>query len=146
MSAKLIDRPDVTRMGVPAPPCRVELTPEHLSSMRRSLEGFVEAYEANRCDRIATDGVGPTAAYDVGVKRAVHEALDDLVVGAFGNCSTCGEAIAIERLQVVPYARRCATCQQHEEGGWNQFERFVASVVRQLVGEPQGRLPLRPEQ
>lgn len=30
---------------------------------------------------------------------------------SFGSCETCGREIGIERLRVVPYATRCASCQ-----------------------------------
>lgn len=35
----------------------------------------------------------------------------------FGLCQECGAAIAFERLDVVPHARFCFTCKQHEEAG-----------------------------
>lgn len=30
--------------------------------------------------------------------------------GAYGRCETCGRAIGIERLELVPWTRRCARC------------------------------------
>jgi DnaK suppressor protein len=33
----------------------------------------------------------------------------------FGHCESCGRVIAYERLDALPYARTCATCQKREE-------------------------------
>jgi DnaK suppressor protein len=36
----------------------------------------------------------------------------------FGSCERCGQEIAMERLELVPWARLCADCQRAaEEGG-----------------------------
>ncbi len=145
MSAALIDRHVVNRADTPAQQHPTELSVEQRSSIRHDLEVLVEAFETNRGARIETDGVGPTAAYDMGIKRAVHEAPDGITGSEFGRCTSCAGSIAIERLRVTPDARRCVNCQQYEEERWNQFERFVASVVRELAGEPQGRTPLPPD-
>jgi RNA polymerase-binding transcription factor DksA len=36
---------------------------------------------------------------------------------AFGVCRSCGEPIAVERLEVVPWAKRCLACQEKAEAG-----------------------------
>ncbi|HUE16777.1 MAG TPA: TraR/DksA C4-type zinc finger protein [Planctomycetaceae bacterium] len=40
----------------------------------------------------------------------VREALDRIKQGTFGLCETCGKPIAKERLEALPYARRCTPC------------------------------------
>ena len=40
----------------------------------------------------------------------VREALDRIEQGTFGLCETCGTPIAKERLEALPYARRCTPC------------------------------------
>ncbi len=47
----------------------------------------------------------------------VRAALQRLEKGAFGDCETCGEAIPLERLRAIPYARLCVACKSAEEGG-----------------------------
>jgi RNA polymerase-binding transcription factor DksA len=42
----------------------------------------------------------------------VNAAWERLDRGTFGRCETCGHQIARERLQVLPFARLCATCAQ----------------------------------
>jgi RNA polymerase-binding transcription factor DksA len=41
----------------------------------------------------------------------VEEALTLIGRGDYGACSGCGSAIPYERLEVVPAAQRCASCQ-----------------------------------
>ena len=39
------------------------------------------------------------------------EAMALLGQGLYGSCSACGTAILYERLEAVPWARRCVSCQ-----------------------------------
>lgn len=134
-------RPTSTAAGMPTPPHRGWPTTDHAAEARESLERLIEHFESNRIEITARHGVILGAAYDAGVRSAVHEALDDLETGRYGDCLMCEAPIDIGRLQRVPYARRCTHCQRVEERRWNQTERMVASVVRARIGEPQGRSP-----
>ena len=42
----------------------------------------------------------------------VDAALDRIEAGTFGVCARCGEAIAPERLEALPWAPRCIECQR----------------------------------
>lgn len=42
--------------------------------------------------------------------RAIEAALDRVEAGTFGTCVRCGEAIAQERLDLVPHTPFCQTC------------------------------------
>src|SRR5690242_14551799 len=42
----------------------------------------------------------------------IEEALDRLRSGAFGICMACEQPIAAKRLQALPWARYCVTCQE----------------------------------
>jgi DnaK suppressor protein len=44
--------------------------------------------------------------------REVEEALQRLSRGAYGRCEECGEEIAAKRLQAIPWARCCVSCQE----------------------------------
>ena len=44
--------------------------------------------------------------------RMVEEALDRLDSGDYGICLSCEEEIAPKRLQAIPWARYCVTCQE----------------------------------
>lgn len=48
----------------------------------------------------------------------VEHALARLDEGSYGQCERCGKAIPIERLEALPYATLCVTCQtevEHEQ-------------------------------
>ena len=47
--------------------------------------------------------------------RLVESALQRLERGVYGDCLSCGEPIALPRLQVQPAAPRCAACQADAE-------------------------------
>ena len=42
----------------------------------------------------------------------VDEALARLAAGTFGTCVRCGQRIARERLEALPWAARCIGCQR----------------------------------
>jgi len=44
--------------------------------------------------------------------RMVEEALDRLESGDYGICLSCEEPIALKRLNAIPWARYCVTCQE----------------------------------
>lgn len=99
---------------------------------------MVAEFESDRAEQIATDGITPTAAYDAGLRHAVHDAIADIDLGRYGLCQNCRSLIDTDRLLSTPYARRCESCQRRQESSWTPLERMVASVVRASVGEPQG--------
>jgi len=65
-----------------------------------------------------------TAAVDADVQvlyaeRSLFEqidaALQRISAGTFGRCTSCGAAIAEERLEALPYTASCARCAQTAE-------------------------------
>jgi len=46
---------------------------------------------------------------------AIEEAIARFEEGRFGDCEDCGKSIPMNRLQVVPHARRCVRCQKASE-------------------------------
>lgn len=44
--------------------------------------------------------------------RDIDAALMHIAEGSYGECCDCKEAIAIERLEAYPTARRCVVCQE----------------------------------
>jgi RNA polymerase-binding protein DksA len=51
------------------------------------------------------------------VLKAINEALQRIEDGTFGTCGRCGNPIAEERLEAIPYANRCIDCKRLEERG-----------------------------
>lgn len=47
--------------------------------------------------------------------RDIEAALLRIADLSYGECTDCGEPIALARLQVYPTAKRCITCQQRYE-------------------------------
>jgi DnaK suppressor protein len=48
---------------------------------------------------------------------AIRRALALIDEGRFGRCESCGDAIAPDRLQAVPWALLCMRCQSADEHG-----------------------------
>jgi DnaK suppressor protein len=51
------------------------------------------------------------------VLAAIDAALARIDQGTFGGCERCGNPIAIERLEALPYATLCIDCKRLEERG-----------------------------
>lgn len=49
--------------------------------------------------------------------KMVDEALARIKSGTFGVCIECGEKMIPKRLEAVPWARHCISCQEREEKG-----------------------------
>lgn len=50
---------------------------------------------------------------------AAHQALERIEQGTYGFCAECGEAIGFKRLEVLPAAHLCVSCQdmvEHRKG------------------------------
>ena len=52
-----------------------------------------------------------SAAHALALVKEVRTALDRLNDRTFGLCEGCGLSIPFERLEVMPYTRRCVHCQ-----------------------------------
>ena len=48
---------------------------------------------------------------------SIEAALARLDDGTYGRCERCGQPIAEERLEALPYATRCIECKRLEERG-----------------------------
>ncbi len=49
--------------------------------------------------------------------RDVDRALEKIDAGTYGTCESCGNPIALERLEAIPSATLCITCKQRGVGG-----------------------------
>src|SRR5919204_186399 len=48
---------------------------------------------------------------------AIDAALKRINDGTFGICRSCGQPIALERLEALPYTTQCIDCKRREERG-----------------------------
>jgi DnaK suppressor protein len=51
------------------------------------------------------------------VLAEIEAALERIEAGTYGTCRTCGQPIAEERLEAIPYATQCIDCKRREERG-----------------------------
>ncbi len=51
------------------------------------------------------------------VLALIQEALERVDDGTYGHCVSCGKEIQPKRLEAVPWARHCITCQDLQERG-----------------------------
>jgi RNA polymerase-binding transcription factor DksA len=49
--------------------------------------------------------------------REVNAALERIDDGTFGKCEECAQELSIDRLQAVPFARRCVKCARAAQQG-----------------------------
>ena len=45
--------------------------------------------------------------------QQIRQALQRIEAGYYGECFECGEPISEARLQALPWALRCVSCEQH---------------------------------
>ncbi|MBO0829783.1 MAG: TraR/DksA C4-type zinc finger protein, partial [Streptosporangiales bacterium] len=100
---------------------------DRLAEMLPELRAQLEEQRRFRAEQLAAlDGHADGAADETDARRAVdaaiaeaarwalHEieaALHRVDEGRYGVCVTCGEAIGLERLEVLPHTRYCPVCQ-----------------------------------
>jgi DnaK suppressor protein len=56
---------------------------------------------------------------DMSVLREVEDALLRLRDGSYGTCMDCGIEISRKRLEALPWALYCVTCQERRQTGNN---------------------------
>jgi DnaK suppressor protein len=112
---------------------------------RKSIERFKKLLEARhrelRAGMAQVDSDNPTAQHDYGKDEgdrantslareihvgqksrgqaslsAVHAAIERINAGTFGQCLNCGQDINLKRLEALPWARYCITCQELIDG------------------------------
>lgn len=91
----------------------------------RTLDSGSSADSADRADENYTkEFLFSLSENDRRLLRLVELALSRITEGDFGQCGSCGESIESKRLQAVPWASYCLTCQERIE---SQQELSVAS-------------------
>ena len=57
--------------------------------------------------------------FDTQLLREIEEALGRLRDGSYGTCLDCGMPVSRKRLEAVPWARYCVSCQERHHSGNN---------------------------
>ncbi|HWP85539.1 MAG TPA: TraR/DksA C4-type zinc finger protein [Terriglobia bacterium] len=58
-------------------------------------------------------------SFDTALLREIEEALDRMREGTYGVCQDCGLPVSKKRLEAVPWARYCVSCQERRQTGNN---------------------------
>jgi len=58
-------------------------------------------------------------SFDTALLREIEEALVRLRDGSYGTCPDCGMPVSKKRLEAVPWARFCVSCQERRQTGNN---------------------------
>ena len=103
-----------------------ELSEEAAERLRTALYDELAVLEAQAVTlQAAVDDLGGHADWNTAFERDVtersrqralaeiaeiHDALARMDAGAYGRCERCDRAIPPERLEAIPFARRCVAC------------------------------------
>lgn len=105
---------------------------DKLMTRRVGLVGQVQAAEAYSRERDAEATQDPAdmaanaytkellmsmSTNDRQLLESIDAALDRIAAGKYGKCIHCGQPIQEKRLEAVPWARHCLTCQDLNERG-----------------------------
>ena len=105
---------------------------DKLTERRVGLVGQVQAAEAYSRERDAEATQDPAdmaanaytkellmsmSTNDRQLLESIDAALERIEAGKYGKCVHCGQPIQEKRLEAVPWARHCLTCQDLNERG-----------------------------
>ncbi len=97
---------------------RHEIQRLSLESLGNAEESIDEA-SGDSADRAAAsldrDILVDAAAREAKELHGIDEALAKIDAGTYGACEECGNLIAMPRLQYIPNAKYCITCQERLE-------------------------------
>ncbi len=131
----------MSKVNADAPALRIDTFREMLLERRRTLQYEVDARiklgRAGRAGRNAEGGdmLDSTAADvqgDIALSLAqmhadtisrVDHALIRLDAGQYGLCTECGDEISVQRLNALPFAVRCQSCEHTREQAQNHIRR-----------------------
>jgi DnaK suppressor protein len=102
MLRKLHEQADATRDGIEG---------EYLNRGESGLDTQGDAGADGEFEEVDLDALD----LEEGIAEAAQAALKRIADGAYGRCTTCDGWIPRGRLQVVPYAPLCVTCQEVAE-------------------------------
>jgi len=108
----------------PTPRRATHLTGEQLERLVAALRAELaeqQAELAEHADDLADSeedrdlAIAMTARAQEAIAELQH-ALDRVEEGSYGICESCGVELPFERLEILPHATRCVTCQSRPPG------------------------------
>jgi DnaK suppressor protein len=95
---------------------------ELLSQIRRSLAERQEEFQFRDAPGSHGWGAAPEGSLTLAVVQQQEQQLAQIdaaigrhKVGTYGRCVSCHEEVALARLRALPFAQRCAGCQEEWE-------------------------------
>jgi RNA polymerase-binding transcription factor DksA len=85
----------------------IERGEQQLRELESNLIGALRDHDTIQEDQDAMRALVESIRFDV---RQARRALDRIAEGTYGKCRECGGPIAIDRLDAMPTAERCARC------------------------------------
>jgi RNA polymerase-binding protein DksA len=92
---------------------------EVVRQLRAQVQALAIDEGGDRMDRVRRMEERNSTTEDVsrlnGLLHDVEEALVRMNEGSFGTCADCGRDLPAKRLEIVPWARLCVSCQEVRE-------------------------------
>lgn len=88
-----------------------QLTPEY--SSERGPTGYHQADQAS--DTAEQEKYSILVALEIKEVQEIEDALIKIASGDFGSCEICHQQIELLRLETIPQARFCGSCEESEE-------------------------------
>ncbi len=96
-----------------------QLQRDNLNRSQRDSSGDLSGYSYHMAD-VGTDTFGREVELTIAsagseTMKLIDEALERIEDGTYGKCQICGCQVDMKRLEAVPYAHLCISCQSEEE-------------------------------
>lgn len=75
--------------------------------------------------------------HEINIIKKIEDSLANIEEGSYGTCKSCGKKIPEERLEFIPYAEFCVTCQD-AANNMRPREKNNRPVEESVLGEPFG--------
>ena len=121
-----------------------QLLEHRRSQIQQKLQGRVNGIRAGRASGVTSGVLGliemsevheqedldyALAELEAEMLRKIDETFRRLEAGAYGTCVDCGEPIAASRLQALPFAVRCCSCEKTREAEHDREQTRVRQRV-----------------
>jgi YteA family regulatory protein len=75
--------------------------------------------------------------HEITIIKKIEDCLENIVQGSYGICKSCGRDIPEERLEFIPYAEFCVTCQD-AANNMRPRDKNNRPIEESVLGEPFG--------
>lgn len=75
--------------------------------------------------------------HEITIIKKIDDSLTNIEDGSYGKCKSCGTELPEERLEFIPYAEFCVTCQD-KANNMRPREKNNRPIEESVLGEPFG--------